>query len=95
MTATINMANAQEFFGNANFVDPNSARRKKGYSKPKSLEVLRRMAKNNKEVTFEIIDDAKRLRGKDWDRVVAVLAQGKEWQFKGWEKVRWLERRTA
>lgn len=86
MTATINMANAEQFFGKATYMDSNAARRAKGYSKKKKVEVKRTIGKTNTAVTFEIIDDAKMLPREDWNRVVAVLTQGKEWQFKGWHK---------
>lgn len=45
MTATINMANAKQFFGNAEYVDSNELRRKDGYKKPKLVEVKRRIVK--------------------------------------------------
>jgi len=33
---------------------------------------------------YLVIDNPARLQAKDWDRVVAVVAEGKEWQFKDW-----------
>ena len=33
----------------------------------------------------KVVDNPSRLKAADWDRVVAVVALGKEWQFKGWQ----------
>lgn len=33
---------------------------------------------------YLVIDNPSRLAPGDWERVVAVVALGKEWQFKGW-----------
>merc|ERR1712154_82673 len=42
--------------------------------------------------TYEIMDNPKRhlKNPSDWARVVAVVAQGESWQFKGW-KVGWAD----
>ena len=37
------------------------------------------------EAGYEIIDSPLRLSSSDWERVVAVFAMGKDWQFKGWK----------
>ena len=34
---------------------------------------------------FRILDSHKKLTPNDWGRVVAVFAQGADWQFKGWK----------
>lgn len=38
-----------------------------------------------KEAQYLVIDNPSRLADKEWDRVVAVVSVGKEWQFKGWK----------
>jgi hypothetical protein len=35
--------------------------------------------------SFEVVDNPLRLRERDWSRVVAVVANGEAWQFKGWK----------
>lgn len=35
---------------------------------------------------YQLVDSAQKLKDGDWSRVVAVVAQGQEWQFKGWPK---------
>ena len=35
---------------------------------------------------YTVVDNGARLSRADWDRVVAVFAQGAAWQFKGWKR---------
>ena len=35
--------------------------------------------------SFKLVDDPRRLSDSDWKKVVAVVAQGAAWQFKGWK----------
>ena len=35
--------------------------------------------------SFKVVDDPRRLSDSDWKKVVAVVAQGAAWQFKGWK----------
>ena len=32
-----------------------------------------------------VVDNPSRLKDGDWERVVCVVALGKDWQFKGWK----------
>jgi hypothetical protein len=34
---------------------------------------------------YLIIDNPTKLKPEDWERVVAVISIGKDWQFKGWK----------
>ena len=87
LTAPINMFNAAEFFENANYLTTAEAKKRKGSSvKPKMVEVVRNIPKTDKSLTFEIIDSPMKLTVQDWERVVAVVVQGKAWQFKGWTR---------
>jgi len=76
-TALVNMFNAQTFLQDAQFVSKPTG------SKPTKVVVDRKMP-NKKVVRFEVVDQVKQLQDSDWDRVVLVLIQGPEWQFKGW-----------
>ena len=35
---------------------------------------------------YQLIDNGTRLTSAEWERVVAVFAQGATWQFKGWKR---------
>lgn len=35
-------------------------------------------------VRYRVIDNVKRLKPEEWERVAAVFAMGPQWQFKGW-----------
>lgn len=56
--------------------------------KPTSITVTRPIPSHygTGVVSYEIIDDPiSKLHSKqDWERIVCVVAQGAEWQFKGW-----------
>ncbi|GMH58672.1 hypothetical protein TL16_g08977 [Triparma laevis f. inornata] len=80
MSSIITMHNAEKFFAEAEYTS------EKGV-KPKKIKCVRKLTRSRKNVEFEIIDDAKD-GSVDWDRVVAVVALGKEWQFKDWNKNR-------
>merc|ERR1711862_809361 len=88
------MINAEEFFKHAKFTPRDIVLKKSGglrNAKLPSLTITRnissRYAGNGGTVTFEIIDNPKmKLKSQsDWDRIVAVIPQGAEWQFKGWK----------
>ena len=95
MTSVITLVNAFDFFGNSLFVPRDEAIKKTGANnlsqlrkRGASIAVTHRVAQRlgGREIEYEIVDNpASRLRSAaDWDRVVAVVAQGAEWQFKGW-----------
>lgn len=39
---------------------------------------------NGTSQQFKVIDNVNKLQSHDWNRVVAVFAHGKQWQFKDW-----------
>ena len=94
MTSPITLVNATDFFGNATFVPRDVALKKAGGNaslaqlRKETVMVRHKVAPRlgGREIDFEIVDNpTTRLRNPaDWDRVVAVVAQGAEWQFKGW-----------
>ena len=94
MTSPITLVNATDFFGNATFVPRDVALKKAGGNaslaqlRKETVMVRHKVAPRlgGRDIDFEIVDNpTTRLRNAaDWDRVVAVVAQGAEWQFKGW-----------
>jgi len=98
MTSSITLINATDFFGGATYVPRDVALKKAGGNaslnklRKDTVLVRHKMAPRlgGREVEFEIVDNpTTRLQNSaDWDRVVAVIAQGAEWQFKGWRHAR-------
>jgi hypothetical protein len=90
MTSPITLLNALPFFQKASFITRDKCKR----SSIKKYEFQRNVSHRygGGTVTYEIIDNPKRVlkSPSDWARVVAVLAQGESWQFKGW-KMGWVD----
>ena len=91
VTSPITMLNAKEFFHDAKYI-PIDIMKKNGARKMPVVKFRRILQPKygGKEVEYEIIDNPHVRFGKnrdEWDRIVAVVAQGADWQFKGW---RWL-----
>lgn len=89
MTAPITLLNSVDFFQNSQFVPRDVAATRLVGPKPTSVCVKRTVASRlgGGIMEYEIMDNPTRklLRSADWDRVVAVIAQGAAWQFKGWK----------
>lgn len=51
---------------------------------PKDCEIVMHRRDDGTSQQFKIIDNVNKLQSQDWNRVVAVFAQGKQWQFKEW-----------
>lgn len=47
--------------------------------------IIHREKPDGSTVPYRIIDDPRKLRDEEWDRIVAVFVQGPAWQFKGWK----------
>ena len=92
MTSPITLINALQFFQHSKFEPRDIAIKNQTGPKQSSLFVKRNVASRlgGGEVEYEIIDNpSRKLKSPaDWDRVVAVIAQGAAWQFKGWGMVR-------
>jgi parafibromin len=58
--------------------------RKKEVRRESDLIIHRRKA-DGSTVPYRVIDDPRKLRDEEWDRIVAVFVQGPAWQFKGWK----------
>jgi len=84
-SATLNMFNVKGFLQDGLFTEVQEA------MKAKPHKVQKIFIKSSKFVSspdfpkmFEVIDNIKGLKERDWPRVAAVIVQGPEWQFKGW-----------
>jgi hypothetical protein len=94
MTSPIIMVNAKQFFGEKQFVPRQevlkqlgAAARNTGPSVSFSRKVAAKYSGglSSSELEYEVMDNPLKLKSKsDWDRIVAVVAQGGSWQFKGW-----------
>ena len=90
MTSCITMVNAGFFFGKeAVFIPRDQAMKRPDAGKRGgTIQVTHKLAPRlgGAEITYDIIDNpATRLKKEEWSRVVAVIAQGASWQFKGWQ----------
>jgi parafibromin len=89
MTSCITLVNVGFFLGKeATFVPRDIAVKRSDCGKRGViLQVTRKVVPRlgGGEITYDIIDNpTTRLKKDDWERVVAVIAQGASWQFKGW-----------
>lgn len=90
MTSCITMINAGFFFGkDAVYIPRDQAMKRPDAGKRGgTVQVTHKLAPRlgGAEITYDIIDNpATRLKKEEWSRVVAVIAQGASWQFKGWQ----------
>jgi parafibromin len=89
MTSCITMVNAGFFLGKeATFIPRDQAvKRPDAGKRGGTISITRKLTSRlgGGDITFDIIDNpTTRLQKEDWNRVVAVIAQGASWQFKGW-----------
>jgi len=90
MTSCITMINAGFFFGkDAVYIPRDQAMKRADAGKRGgTIQVTHKLAPRlgGAEITYDIIDNpTTRLKKEEWSRVVAVIAQGASWQFKGWQ----------
>eukprot|EP00592_Proboscia_alata_P011160 CAMPEP_0194364742 /NCGR_PEP_ID=MMETSP0174-20130528/12643_1 /TAXON_ID=216777 /ORGANISM="Proboscia alata, Strain PI-D3" /LENGTH=697 /DNA_ID=CAMNT_0039138929 /DNA_START=24 /DNA_END=2117 /DNA_ORIENTATION=- len=90
-TCPITMMNSLQFFHQSEYIPREIMMQRAATSstppkrKPKQTFSHKFSTKvQGQTVEFEVLDDPKKLHPKDWDRIVAVIAQGASWQFKGW-----------
>ena len=84
MTAVLTMLNAHEFLGAGAYLTTKEAK-ERGARKEAELTLERRLP-SGATARYQLIDNGTRLSSGDWERVVAVFAQGAAWQFKGWKR---------
>jgi len=94
MTSPITLMNAEDFFQKAKYTTREKSQKIKESTVKVSHVLSSRLGGGT--IEFDIIDNPKRLlrSPSDWDRVVAVLAQGEAWQFKGW-KMGWTKEKKG
>lgn len=88
MTAPITLINAHEFFCNGHFI-PRDVMIKQGRQRTPATTFtrnVRRSAGSTGLLEYEIMDNPKKLGSdpKEWERIVAVVVLGQDWQFKDW-----------
>jgi hypothetical protein len=82
LSSLLNLNNAKQFLSESTFVNPLDI---KDGSKMNKLEI-EYTAQNGNSIKFLIVDNVSELRSKDWGNVIAIFAQGQEWQFKQYPK---------
>jgi len=90
MTSCITMINAGFFFGkDAVYIPRHEAiKRPDAGKRGGTISITRKVSPRlgGGEITYDIIDNpTTRLKSHEWNRIVAVVAQGASWQFKGWK----------
>eukprot|EP00177_Eucheuma_denticulatum_P001031 GFKZ01001885.1.p1 GENE.GFKZ01001885.1~~GFKZ01001885.1.p1 ORF type:complete len:452 (-),score=58.82 GFKZ01001885.1:305-1660(-) len=78
--------NAFEFFQNGRFLSQNELQKSKVSTIQGSGRTVatRRPGGNCSRAEYLIVSNVNRLTSNEWDRVVAVVCAGQEWQFKTW-----------
>eukprot|EP00771_Trimastix_marina_P000925 gnl/Trimastix_PCT/1961.p1 GENE.gnl/Trimastix_PCT/1961~~gnl/Trimastix_PCT/1961.p1 ORF type:complete len:437 (-),score=124.99 gnl/Trimastix_PCT/1961:248-1558(-) len=82
LTSLLTLYNVDDFLQNGTFIPP-LEKKARMPQKPEKVSI-HRVRPSGATVQYEIIDNHSKLRKHDWQRVVAVFATGKLWQFKGW-----------
>mmetsp|Transcript_22812 Transcript_22812/g.59593 ORF Transcript_22812/g.59593 Transcript_22812/m.59593 type:complete len:220 (+) Transcript_22812:1879-2538(+) len=85
-SAMVTLFNVKSFLQDGVF-ETTEAKRAEDPTKPQKVKITRRITgeSSTSEAEYEVIDSPLRLSSTDWERVVAVFAMGKDWQFKGWK----------
>jgi len=81
-TSMLTLLNAADFLGSGAFVS-NAEKRRLGAKRETHVTIERRRP-DGVLATYKIVDNPTRLAESEWQRLVAVFAQGPTWQFKGW-----------
>ena len=88
-TALLTLVNAADLLERNTYVTP-AQKRQQGAKKEPVVKVSRTRGPRVVQ-SFKLVDDPRRLSDSDWKKVVAVVAQGAAWQFKGWKvSQRWI-----
>jgi len=84
-TSLIQMLNAADILQELKFVSTDEKRKTlQNQNVYKEAELIMHRKDDGSTVQFKVIDNVAKLAPHDWDRVVAVFAQGAQWQFKDW-----------
>ncbi|EGF80142.1 hypothetical protein BATDEDRAFT_35087 [Batrachochytrium dendrobatidis JAM81] len=84
--SVLTLYNVKEFLIDQKFI-PTDTYRNRGENKPVDVTLERDPMKlaPGAHQKFLVLDSVETLRPHDWDRVVAVITMGQEWQFRGWK----------
>ncbi|KAL9262770.1 CDC73-like protein [Drosera capensis] len=82
----ITMYNVKEFLEDGMYVPSEVKMKQMSGPKPECVTVLKFSNSKDKDrrLAYEVRDKPSTLKKEDWDRVVAAIVLGKEWQFKDW-----------
>jgi parafibromin len=86
-SSLITMMNALDILQDLKYVSTEDKRKTQqttNQNAPKECQIITRKREDGKNQQFKIVDNINKMLPQDWDRVVAVFAQGPQWQFKGW-----------
>jgi len=78
LSSLLNLNNAKQFLSESTFVNPADV---KDGNKLSKIE-FEYTPQTGNPVKFLIVDNVSELKSKDWGNVIAIFAQGQEWQFK-------------
>ena len=92
-TSLITLVNAKDFFEHGQWI---SAQKKKEDMRaagvtfaPGQRVLFNRLVLlddgSESKTCFEVVDNTRSFKKDDWNRVIAVFTNGKEWEFKGWK----------
>lgn len=84
-TSLIQMVNALDILQELKYISTEDKKKKlNNQNLYKDSELIMHRREDGQTVQFKVIDNVNKLHPNDWDRVVAVFAQGAQWQFKDW-----------
>ncbi|KAH8253205.1 hypothetical protein KR032_004103 [Drosophila birchii] len=81
LTSLITLHNVKQLLQEMRYVSVDQVR-KSGVQPSEEVVLERHM--QGELVRYRVIDNVKRLKPEEWQRVAAVFAMGPQWQFKGW-----------
>lgn len=77
--AVVNIQNVKDLLVNGKWTMPSTDR---WLHRPRVVEFTKSIG--GEELTFRVVDSTAKFDKKDWKSCVAVVVDGKEWQFRGW-----------
>jgi parafibromin len=93
MTSNITIANAKDFLENGQWISSQKKKEELRGSSAKPLSAgkvgffhaTHHEDGSESKARFEVVDNVRGFTSKDWNRVIAVFTNGKEWEFKGFK----------
>lgn len=85
-TSLIQMVNVLDILQELKFVTTDEKKKKlDNQNLYKDSELIMHRRDDGSTIQFKVVDNVNKMQPHDWDRVVAVFAQGAQWQFKDWQ----------